>query len=200
MLRPDQKIIAELIEAESKVIDIGCGDGELLSYLEDTKNISAHGLEIEPDRVSNAVSNGLSVIQGDGDNDLQYYQDNSFNYAILGQTLQVMHHPKDVLEETLRIARKVIVVIPNFGHIRNRIFLTRRGRMPVTKSLSYQWYDTPNIHFCTIKDFIILAKELDCKIETQLYMKKDGTSKSFIGKGTCGANLYGEYGVFILSK
>lgn len=199
-LRADQKIIAKLIEANTKVIDIGCGEGELLSFLEAEKNIHGHGLEIESGKVSTAVSRGLSVIQGDGDNDLKHYPNNAFDYAILGQTLQIMQQPKEVLEETLRIAKKVIVAIPNFGHIANRIYFSSRGRMPVTKKLSYQWYETPNIHFCTIKDFVALARELGCRIEKQLYITNSGKPHKFSGDGSLIANIFGEYGIFVLSR
>jgi len=200
MLRADQKIIAEVIEQGSKVIDIGCGQGSLLEYLEAEKGVSGHGLEIEADRVSAAVSKGLSVVQGDADNDLQYYSDKGFDYAILGQTLQIMKHPKEALEQALRVAKRVVVVIPNFGYIQNRFYLLIKGRMPVTKELSYQWYETPNIHFCTIKDFVYLAKELGCNVERKSYVSKCGKEHKFSGDGTFASNLFGEYGIFVLSK
>jgi len=198
-LRADQLLIADLIPENSKVIDIGCGDGELLSHLIKEKNISDYGLEIESERVAKAVSNGISVIQGDADEDLKYYADKTFDYAILALTLQITKKPKNTLEQILRISKKSIVVIPNFGHIRNRLYLTYLGRMPVTKSLAFQWYNTPNIHFCTIRDFIHLTEELECNIDKRLCMMNN-TAKPFIGNGTFGANVFGDQGVFVLSK
>jgi len=198
-LRADQLLIADLIPENSKVIDIGCGEGELLSHLIKEKNISDYGLEIESERVAKAVSNGISVIQGDADEDLIHYADKSFDYAVLALTLQITKKPKKTLEEILRISKKSIVVIPNFGHIRNRLYLTYLGRMPVTKSLSFQWYNTPNIHFCTIRDFIFLTQELECTIEKRLCMINN-TAKPFIGNGTFGANVFGDQGIFVLSK
>jgi len=199
-LRQDQEVIAELIEPGTKVIDIGCGGGELLAALEENKGVTGHGLEIASEKVSTALASGISAIQGDGDTDLQYYPDKSFDYAILGQTLQIMRHPKMVLQDALRIAKKVIVVIPNFGHFKNRIYLATRGRMPVTSKLSYQWHETPNIHFCTIKDFIVLAEEIGCKIEKKLYMDGKGKTRPFSGNGSLHANLFGDFGIFVLSK
>lgn len=199
-LRADQHVIAELITPNTKVMDIGCGEGELLSYLEQEKQVSPHGIEVDSPRVSAALAKGLSVVQGDADSDLQYYPDNAFDYVILGMTLQVMRRPKEVLEQSLRIGERVILVIPNFGHIRNRWYLGSRGRMPVTKELSYQWYETPNIHFCTIKDMVALAKELGCEIETRIYLTKDGKPHPFRGNGFLKANLMGEQGIFVLRK
>ncbi len=198
-LNTHQKIIYSLIEEGSKIIDIGCGAGKLLKALE-KKNVSGHGLELESEKVSAAVSNGLSVIQGDADNDLQYYPDNGFDYAILALSLQSMKEPKHVLEEALRIAKHVMVVIPNFGSIENRLYLFAKGRMPVTSQLSYQWYETPNIHFCTISDFVELTKEIGCTIEKRIAINKSGKNKEFKGNGCLGANLFSEHGVFELSK
>jgi len=200
MLRYDLQIVADLIDDNSKVIDIGCGDGVLVEFLEKEKNVKAHGIEVESKRVSRAVGKGLSIIQGNADDDLQYYGDKSFDYAILGQTLQVMSKPKDVLEEALRIADKVILVIPNFGYISNRTFFYLKGMMPVTKQLSYEWYETPNIHFCTIKDMVNLAKEVDSKIEERFYINKSQKLKKFKGDGAFYANMFGKLGVFVLSQ
>lgn len=199
MLRIDQKIVADLVTTNAKVIDIGCGEGELLAHLVETKNINAHGLEIESERVAKAVAQELSVIQGDADTDLVYYPDHGFDIAILALTLQITKHPKDVLIEIMRIAKRAIVVIPNFGHLRNRLYITYRGRMPVNKSLSYEWYDTPNIHFCTIKDFISLAEEIGCTIEKKIYIMGN-THHPFVGYGSFNANLFGDQGIFVLSK
>lgn len=200
MLRHDQNIIAGLIVPGSRVIDIGCGGGELLAHLAAEKKVKGYGLEIEPERVSAAVRRGLSAIQGDADADLPYYPDKGFDYAILGLTLQIMRHPREVLEQALRIASRVIVVIPNFGHIGNRLRFLLRGRMPVTSALPCQWYETPNIHFCTIRDFAALAEELGCKIETSLAIYCSGAAHPFSGGGSFGANMFGAQGLFVLSR
>lgn len=198
-MRTDLEKIAELIEPNTKVFDIGCGTGALLELLARDKNVDARGIELESQRVSESVSKGLSVIQGDADTDLKNYPDKCFDYVVLGQTLQVTKHPKDTLANALRIGKKVIVSIPNFGHWSNRAYLFTRGRMPVTKQLSYEWYDTPNIHFCTIKDFIVLCQELGASIEKKFYLTESGKVKSFNGnKGI--ANLFGQFGIFVLSK
>lgn len=174
LLRPDQKAIAELVKPGARVLDIGCGTGELLAYLSREKQVDGRGIEISQEAVSRAIASGLPVIQGDADADLMHYPDKAFDYAILSKALQAMHKPKDVLEHMVRIAGHVIVSIPNFGYWRNRLQLLVRGRMPVTKTLSYEWYDTPNIHFCTIRDFIILCEELGFVIEHRISVTNDG--------------------------
>jgi methionine biosynthesis protein MetW len=193
------KHVVTLIDDDSRVIDIGCGAGELLKALEE-KSCMGHGLDIESEKVAAAVAGGISAIQGDADIDLQYYPENGFDYAIMALSLQSMKDPKQVLEEALRIAGKVVVIIPNFGHWKNRLYLSTKGKMPVTSKLSFQWYETPNIHFCTIKDFVALAHEIGCTIESRQSIATDGTTKHFRGNGTFGANLVGPYGTFVLSK
>lgn len=200
-LQPYQQAIADLIAPGAKVLDIGCGKGTLLAYLKEQKQAKVSGLEIESARVAEAVAAGISVVQGDGDGELQYYPDKAFDYVILSLTLQVMKHPKEVLEQALRIGKKVVVAIPNFGHVHNRFYLLLKGRMPVTSKLSFQWYETPNIHFCTIKDMAALAKEIGCTIEKKQYLTGKGTAHRFhIGLCALKANLFGEYGVFLLRK
>jgi methionine biosynthesis protein MetW len=198
-MRPDLKKIAELVEPNTRVFDIGCGTGELLEYLASNKQVDARGIELESDRVGEAVGKGLSVIQGDADVDLKNYPEKCFDYVVIGQSLQATKHPKETLEECLRIGKKVIVAAPNFGNWKNRFYLTTRGRMPVTKQLPYEWYNTPNIHFCTIKDFIELSKELGAKIEEKYFLNSAGKAKKFNGGATL-ANLLGDIGIFVLSK
>lgn len=163
--RVDYAIIADFVPQGARVLDVGCGDGTLLALLEEKKQVDGRGLELSQDGVNEAVARGLSVVQGDADTDLATYPDRSFDVVILSQTLQATQAPKKVLEELLRIGKRVIVTIPNFGNWRARLHLLVQGRMPVTKSLPYSWYDTPNIHFCTLRDFLNLADEVNATIE-----------------------------------
>ncbi len=198
-MRADLEVIAKLIPPRSRVLDVGCGEGALLEYLAREKKVDGRGLEIESARVSACMAKGLLAVQGNADSDLAQYGDKAFDYVVLAQTVQVMHRPKEVLEQSLRIGARVIVAIPNFGHIANRLYLLSKGRMPVTSHLSYQWYETPNIHFSTIRDFVILARELGCVIEKRrcLYGARP---LPFPGAGCFTANLFGDVGVFLLRK
>ena len=195
-LRFDLQVICDIIDSGSKVLDIGCGDGELLKALKSQKNVNGRGLELDQANVSACLAAGLSVMQGDADTDLAHYPSDSFDYAILTQTLQATKHPDLVLKETLRIARKTIVALPNFGYWKNRAQLSFGGKMPVTKKLSYEWYETPNIHFCTLRDFVALNKKLGIKIEKSLAI----TATSKIINLTPFANLFGEQGIFLLAR
>jgi methionine biosynthesis protein MetW len=199
MLRPDLHAIADMVPAGSSLIDVGCGEGDLLAWLQREKQVSGRGIELGLAGVNRCISRGLSVIQGDADTDLQYYPDQAYDYAILSQTLQTLRNPKDVLEHMVRIARHAIISVPNFGHWKNRLYLMTRGRMPVTKTLSHQWYDTPNIHFCTITDFVILCESLELTIEKRLYVDEQGASAAFHHRGAL-ANLFGQQGIFMVSK
>jgi len=152
-LRPDLRLIADLVEPNTRVLDVGCGDGSLLQLLADTKAVDGRGVEVERERVNACVARGLSVIQGDADSDLADYPDGAFDYAILSLTIQATLRPKEVLEQLLRIGRHAIVSFPNFGHWQVRARLLLDGRMPVTANLPEAWYVTPNVHLCTIKDF-----------------------------------------------
>jgi methionine biosynthesis protein MetW len=197
-MRDDIEQIVKLIPSKSRVLDIGCGEGELLAAVK-AKGCDARGLELDQLKVAICLQNGLSVMQGDADIDLAHYPDNAFDYAVLTNTLQVTKHPEKILVEMLRIAKYLVVSIPNFGYWRNRWQLVLSGRMPVTKKLSYQWYETPNIHFCTIRDFIILCEGLNIKIEKRLAINPSGKVIHFTGLGGV-ANIFGEQGVFLLSK
>jgi len=197
-MRDDIEQIVKLIPANSRVLDIGCGEGELLAAVK-AKGCDARGLELDQLKVAICLQNGLSVMQGDADIDLAHYPDNAFDYAVLTNTLQVTKHPEKILVEMLRIAKYLVVSIPNFGYWKNRWQLVLSGRMPVTKKLSYQWYETPNIHFCTIRDFIILCEGLNIKIEKRLAINPSGKVIHFTGLGGV-ANIFGEQGVFLLSK
>ena len=198
-IRSDINVIADLVEPNSKVLDIGCGEGEMLLTLMERKQIKGRGLEIDPQKVSICMKKGLSVMQGDADIDLAHYPSNAFDYAILTQTLQVTKHPEKILTDMLRVATQIIVSIPNFGYWENRTQILFSGRMPVTSKLSYQWYETPNIHFCTIRDFIVLCEELEIKVEKRLAITASNKILEFTGKSRR-ANIFGEQGVFLLSK
>lgn len=198
-LRPDLQAIASLVQTHTSVLDVGCGEGELLAWLAKQKNVSGRGIELSQMGVHKAIAKGLSVVQGDADTDLQYYPDQAYDYAILSQTLQTLARPRETLVELVRIARYAIVSVPNFGHWKNRLYLATRGRMPVTKTLSYEWYDTPNIHFCTISDFVVLCETLGLAIEARLYVSHLGIPSKFSNKGVF-ANLFGEQGIFMIRR
>lgn len=158
-MRPDLEIIARLIDPGSRVLDLGCGDGSLLHYLQATKNVTGIGLEIDTDNISACLDKSVNVIEQNLDRGLSNFQSNSFDTVLLAQTIQALNRPDQLLEEMLRIGRYGIVTFPNFGNWKSRVYVASRGRMPVSKFMPYQWYDTPNIHFCTVKDFDILCRE-----------------------------------------
>jgi methionine biosynthesis protein MetW len=196
-LRPDLQTIAEFVTHGARVLDIGCGEGELLAWLKKYKNVDGRGIEIEQARVHRAIAMGIPVIQGDVDTDLPDYPTGAYDFAILSMTLQAMSDPKRVLAELTRIGKQVIVSVPNFGHWKNRLYLGIRGKMPVTRTLAYEWYDTPNIHFCTIADFVILCERMGITIEKRIVVDAQGQRSRFYGRGWW-ANLFGQQGVFLL--
>src|SRR5436305_10700631 len=167
-LRRDLRLIAEMIEPESRVLDIGCGDGALLAYLAREKGVDARGMELSQSGVNACVRHGLSVIQGDADHDLDAFPAGAFDVAVLSQTLQATRRPRHVVEELVRIGKRAIVSFPNFGFWRIRLGLLWRGRMPVSELLHNSWYDTPNIHLCTIRDFIVHCDALSTKTERSI--------------------------------
>lgn len=198
-LRPDLAVIASLIRPNARVLDVGCGDGELLGWLRDHKLVDGRGIEIDQQMVHRAITHGIPVIQGDVMSDLPHYPAQSYDYVILSQALQAMADPVAVLNQLVRIGKQAIVSVPNFGHWKNRLYLALFGKMPVTKTLAYQWYDTPNIHFCTITDFVILAEQLGITIEDRIVVDTVGHKTKFSGRGRM-ANLFGQQGVFLLRK
>lgn len=198
-LRPDLQAIANLVAPESSVLDVGCGEGELLAWLKEYKGAKARGMELSQAGVHRAIAKGLSVIQGNADTDLAHYPDGAYDYVVLSQTLQTLQNPKEVLEHLVRIARYAIVSVPNFGYWKNRLYFACKGRMPVTKTLSFEWFDTPNIHFCTITDFVVLCERLGLTIEKRLYVSEQGVPSYFHNKGPF-ANLFGEQGIFMIKK
>lgn len=196
-LRNDLQLIADLIPQNSKILEIGCGEGELLKYLDDNKNTDSRGIDIEQPNVSQAVKLGLAVIQGDVDIDLKMYPDKCFDYVISSQVLQATKNPKQVLKEILRISKNCIISIPNFGHWKNRYYLGFKGKMPVTKNLTYQWYETPNIHFCTINDFNDLCSKVNAQTKDVIYLGKEQKPLNLINK-LVSHNLFAEKAIFVL--
>ena len=158
-MKKEFKVISDLIEETSRVLDVGCGDGELMKYLFENKNVNIRGLEISKKSVQNCLSKGLTVIEGNAENDLVQFPENSFDYVVLSQTLQAFINTEKVVNELLRVGKKAIVTIPNFGHWKTRLQLLTKGTMPVNETLPNEWYNTPNLHMCTIKDFFIFCKK-----------------------------------------
>ena len=198
-MKQEFKIISSLIEKNSKILDVGCGNGELMKYILDNISNNIRGLEISKKNVQACIEKGLTVIEGNAELDLGQFPNKSFNYVILSQTLQAFLNPEKVLYELLRVGKKAIVTIPNFGHWKVRMDLLFKGTMPVTENLPNEWYNTPNIHMCTIKDFVEFSKIMNFKIFQSLaLMNKKVTninkSNLFI------KNLFGELGIFLIEK
>ncbi len=198
-IRIDLKLVADMIEPGSRVLDVGCGDGELIDYLNRVKQADGRGIELGMEGVNACVAAGLPVIQGDADTDLSDYPDNAFDYVILSQTLQATRAPRDVLANLVRIGRHAIVSIPNFAHWRVRWQIAVHGRMPVNETLPYQWYDTPNIHFCSIRDFVRLCDDMGIVVERAIALDHRGRTRRF-GRSFFAANMFGEHAVFLLRR
>jgi methionine biosynthesis protein MetW len=196
-LRPDLAAIAEMIPRGARVLDVGCGDGALLEHLASTKNVDGRGLELSQQNVNAAVARGLSVIQGDADTDLGEYPSQGFDVVILSQTIQATRNPKSVLGQLLRIGARTAVSLPNFGHWRVRLGLLAHGRMPQTETLAYDWYDTPNIHLCTIADFVALANTCGASIERAFALTRQGSTRSMAPQSWV-PNLLAEGAIFLL--
>lgn len=194
MLRPDLAVIAANVVPGSRVLDVGCGDGALMAALRDTRAVDARGLELDPLNVAECVARGLSVIQGDADTDLGYYTDGGFDYAILSQTLQTTKRPDLVLDELLRVGRKAFVSFPNFAHWRVRASLLWHGRMPVTRLLPVAWYETPNIHHVTVRDFRELVTAKGLTLEGAWFLSGDKRISD------AAASWRAEHAVFLLSR
>lgn len=198
-LRGDLQMIADMIEPDSRLLDIGCGDGALLAWLDQRKNIDGRGIELSMDGVRACVGNGLSVIQGNADTDLEDYPAGAFDYVVLSQTLQATANPKTVLANMARIGRHIIVSFPNFGYWRVRLGLLLRGRMPSTTTLPHSWYDTPNIHLCTILDFYDLCAEAGVVAEHAVALDGHGRPLPFAASSAL-SNLFAAQALFMLRK
>ena len=198
-MKNEFKVIADLIEKNTRVLDVGCGDGVLMEFLKDNKNIDIRGLEISKNKAQKCIEKGLTVIEGNAEFDLKQFPDKSFDYVVLSQTLQAFLNPELVINELLRVGKKAIVTIPNFGYWKVRLHLLLKGTMPVTEALPDQWYDTPNLHMCTIKDFVYFVKSREIKIFKSLALNEKNTS--LINNNNLGIkNLFSDLGIFLIEK
>ena len=198
-MKQEFKIIADLIEKNTRVLDVGCGDGTLMELLKNNKKINIRGIEISKNSVQKCIGKGLTVIEGDAEKDLIQFPDSSFDYVILSQTLQAFLNPEQVISELLRVGKKAIVTIPNFGYWKVRLHLLIKGTMPITRTLPDEWYNTPNLHMCTIKDFFNFCK--DRKINLYKSIALQNLKSSNITKSNIGfKNLSAVLGIFLIEK
>ena len=198
-MKPEYKIITDIIEENSRVLDVGCDDGTLMEFLKHNKNIDIRGIEISKEKVQTCISKGLTVIEGNAEFDLKQFPNRSFDYVVLGQTLQAFVNPEVVIKELLRVGKKAIVTIPNFGHWRVRLNLLIEGTMPVTKTLPNEWYNTPHIHMCTIKDFFKFSETINFKIFKSLALINKKVS-NINSSNLLVKNLFSELGIFLIEK
>jgi methionine biosynthesis protein MetW len=198
-MKSEYKIIANMIAENSRVLDVGCSDGSLMEILKKSKNVDIRGIEISKDKVQTCISKGLTVIEGDAEFDLKQFPDKSFDYVVLGQTLQAFINPEIVIKELLRVGNKAIVTIPNFGHWKVRLNLLIQGTMPVTKTLPNDWYNTPNIHMCTIKDFFKFSEKINFKIFRSFALINKNVS-TISSSNLSFKNLFCELGIFLIEK
>ncbi len=198
-MKKEFKIISELIDNNTRVLDVGCGDGTLIKFLKDNKNIDTRGLEISKDKVQECISKGLSIIEGNAEEDLQQFPNLSFDYVVLSQTLQAFYNPEKVINDLLRVANNAIVTIPNFGYWKVRLHLLFKGTMPITKNLPDEWFNTPNIHMCTIKDFFNFCSKKNIELYKSIALNGEKTSE-IKKKNLHLKNLYSELGIFLIKK
>ncbi len=198
-MRSEYKIISDIIENNTRVLDVGCNDGTLMEFLKKNNNVDIRGIEISKEKVQICISKGLTVIEGNAELDLKQFPDHSFDYVVLGQTLQAFINPEIVIEELLRVGKKAIVTIPNFGHWKVRLNLLIKGTMPITKTLPNRWYDTPNIHMCTIKDFVKFSEIKNFKIFKSFALVNKNVS-NIDNSNLSFKNLFSELGIFLIEK
>ena len=198
-MKKEFEVISKIIQNNKRVLDIGCGDGTLMEYLKKNQQNDVRGLEPQKNLVQKCISKGLSVIEGDAEKDLLQFPEKSFDYVVLSQTLQAFLNPELVLDELLRVGKKAIVTIPNFGYWKVRFHLLFKGTMPITKTLPDEWYNTPNLHMCTIKDFFHFVKSKDIKIFKSLAL--NNLNSSIINESNLGVkNLFADLGIFLIEK
>ena len=198
-MKNEFKVISDLIEDNKKVLDVGCADGTLMKFLKENKNINVRGLEISKEKVQECIAKGLTVIEGNAEKDLKQFPDKSFDYVVLSQTLQAFLSPELVLDELLRVGKKAIVTIPNFGNWKVRLHLLFKGTMPITKSLPEQWHSTPNLHMCTIKDFVNFIKSKEIKMIKTLALNNNNVS-NITNNNLGNKNLFADLGIFLIEK
>ena len=198
-MKEEFNIISNLIEENTRVLDVGCGNGDLMKFLQESKTKDIRGLEISKEKVQNCLSKGLTVIEGNAESDLKQFPKSSFDYVILSQTLQAFLNPELVINELLKVGKKVIVTIPNFGYWRVRLQLLFKGTMPVTENLPHEWYNTPNLHMCTIKDFVNFCSKKNINLFKSLALHENNVSK-ISSKNLNLKNLFSELGIFLIEK
>ena len=198
-MKQEFKIISDLIDENSHVLDVGCGDGILMEYLVKEKKVNIRGIEISKTKVQNCIAKGLTIIEGNAEEDLKQFPDKSFDYVVLSQTLQAFLNPEKVINELLRIGKQAIVTIPNFGYWKIRLHLLLKGTMPVTRTLPNEWYNTPNIHLCTIKDFVYFSKDKNFKLSKSIALRNN--QLSYIKDGNLNLkNLSSNLGIFLIER
>jgi methionine biosynthesis protein MetW len=198
-MKKEFKIIADLVEKNTRVLDVGCGDGTLMEFLKNNKHIDIRGIEISKNKVQKCIEKGLTVIEGDAEKELAQFPDSSFDYVILSQTLQAFLDPEKVISELLRIGKKAIVTIPNFGYWKVRLHLLIKGSMPITRTLPDEWYNTPNIHLCTIKDFVFFSKAKNFKLSKSIALKNNQLS-DIKNSNLNIKNLSSNLGIFLIER
>ena len=196
-MKKEFKVISQIIQNNKRVLDVGCGDGALMEYLKINQKNDVRGLEPKKDLVQKCISRGLSVIEGDAEKELVQFPDKSFDYAVLSQTLQAFRYPEDVLNQLLRIGKQTIVSIPNFGYWKIRLHLLFKGTMPITKNIPYDWYNTPNLHMCTIQDFVDFCKNKNIKIDKSMCLTNEKISE-ITNKNMYYKNIFSQLGVFLI--
>ena len=198
-MKQEFKIISDLIDENSHVLDVGCGDGILMEYLVKEKKVNIRGIEISKTKVQNCIAKGLTIIEGNAEEDLKQFPDKSFDYVVLSQTLQAFLNPEKVINELLRIGKQAIVTIPNFGYWKIRLHLLLKGTMPVTRTLPDEWYNTPNVHLCTIKDFVYFSKAKNFKLSKSIALRSN--QLSYIKDGNLNLkNLSSNLGIFLIER